>query len=181
VHHSHYGRICPIETPEGPNIGLIGRLACFARVNEYGFIETPYRRVVKSLPAGDPGLVGRALRENVSDAKSRKVIAEAGARIDEKLAKSLTRLNREILIEPYVSEKMEYLSADGDKFVIAQQTRRRTTIMNSYATASAAATIPGSNSIFRTSWITWMWPRTRSWASARPSSRSWNTTTPTAP
>ncbi len=48
VHHSHYGRICPIETPEGPNIGLIGRLASFARVNEYGFIETPYRRVVKS-------------------------------------------------------------------------------------------------------------------------------------
>ncbi len=47
VHHSHYGRICPIETPEGPNIGLIGRLASFARVNEYGFIETPYRRVYK--------------------------------------------------------------------------------------------------------------------------------------
>ncbi len=47
VHHSHYGRICPIETPEGPNIGLIGRLASFARVNEYGFIETPYRRVIK--------------------------------------------------------------------------------------------------------------------------------------
>ena len=47
VHHSHYGRICPIETPEGPNIGLIGRLASFARVNEYGFIETPYRRVLK--------------------------------------------------------------------------------------------------------------------------------------
>jgi DNA-directed RNA polymerase subunit beta len=121
VHHSHYGRICPIETPEGPNIGLIGRLACFARVNEYGFIETPYRRVVKSLPAGDPALVGRALRENVSDGKSRKVIAETGARIDEKLAKSLKGLNREILIEPYVSEAMEYLSADAeDKFVIAQ-------------------------------------------------------------
>src|SRR5512139_217496 len=49
VHHSHYGRICPIETPEGPNIGLIGRLASFARVNEYGFIETPYRRVRRSL------------------------------------------------------------------------------------------------------------------------------------
>ena len=60
VHHSHYGRICPIETPEGPNIGLIGRLASFARVNEYGFIETPYRRVRKQLPADDPRLVGRA-------------------------------------------------------------------------------------------------------------------------
>ena len=45
VHHSHYGRICPIETPEGPNIGLIGRLATYARVNAYGFLETPYRKV----------------------------------------------------------------------------------------------------------------------------------------
>ena len=48
VHHSHYGRMCPIETPEGPNIGLINSLATFARINEYGFIETPYRRVDKS-------------------------------------------------------------------------------------------------------------------------------------
>src|SRR4030042_1595228 len=60
VPHSHYGRICPIETPEGPNIGLIGRLASFARVNEYGFIETPYRRVRKSLAVDGPRLGGGA-------------------------------------------------------------------------------------------------------------------------
>ena len=47
VHYSHYARICPIETPEGPNIGLIGSLATYARINEYGFIEAPYRRVDK--------------------------------------------------------------------------------------------------------------------------------------
>jgi DNA-directed RNA polymerase subunit beta len=47
VHPTHYGRICPIETPEGPNIGLISSLSCFARINEYGFIESPYRRVAK--------------------------------------------------------------------------------------------------------------------------------------
>src|SRR4029079_13362337 len=46
IHPSHYGRICPIETPEGPNAGLIGRLSTFARVNEYGFIETPYWKVI---------------------------------------------------------------------------------------------------------------------------------------
>ena len=45
VHPSHYGRICPIETPEGPNIGLINSLSCYARINEFGFIETPYRKV----------------------------------------------------------------------------------------------------------------------------------------
>ena len=48
VHVTHYGRVCPIETPEGPNIGLINSLALYARLNEYGFIETPYRRVVDS-------------------------------------------------------------------------------------------------------------------------------------
>ena len=47
VHATHYGRICPIETPEGPNIGLINSLSCYARVNEFGFIETPYRKVEK--------------------------------------------------------------------------------------------------------------------------------------
>ena len=46
VHPTHYGRICPIETPEGPNIGLISSLSCFARINDYGFIESPYRRVI---------------------------------------------------------------------------------------------------------------------------------------
>ena len=53
VHHSHYGRVCPIETPEGPNIGLIGSLATFSRVNKYGFIETPYRRVKDGAVTGD--------------------------------------------------------------------------------------------------------------------------------
>ncbi|MBU1118484.1 DNA-directed RNA polymerase subunit beta [Patescibacteria group bacterium] len=50
VHRSHYGRICPIATPEGPNIGLVGHMACFAHINEYGFIETPYRKVLREVP-----------------------------------------------------------------------------------------------------------------------------------
>ena len=54
VHHSHYGRICPIETPEGPNIGLIGSLATFGRINSYGFIETPYRKVKRTIAWDDP-------------------------------------------------------------------------------------------------------------------------------
>ena len=56
VHHSHYGRICPIETPEGPNIGLIGSLATYGRINSYGFIETPYRRVKRTVGWDDPNL-----------------------------------------------------------------------------------------------------------------------------
>ena len=61
VHHSHYGRICPIETPEGPNIGLIGRLASYGRVNEYGFIETPYRKVIHELAMNHPDVPGNNL------------------------------------------------------------------------------------------------------------------------
>jgi DNA-directed RNA polymerase subunit beta len=120
VHHSHYGRICPIETPEGPNIGLIGRLACFARVNEYGFIETPYRRVVKSLSSKDPKLVGRVLREDIKS-KDGEIILKKNERVDEKHAKKIAKQTRDIFVIPFVSDSIEYLSADAeDKFVIAQ-------------------------------------------------------------
>ena len=67
VHHSHYGRICPIETPEGPNIGLIGSLATYARINEYGFIETPYRVVRKDVPNEAESLLGRTTSQRVLD------------------------------------------------------------------------------------------------------------------
>jgi len=122
VHHSHYGRICPIETPEGPNIGLIGRLASFARVNEYGFIETPYRRVRKSLSPTDERLVGRALREDITDPATGEVIGKANERITPAMAKAIQRLDRkEVLIVPFVTLETEYLSADTeDRFVIAQ-------------------------------------------------------------
>ena len=121
VHHSHYGRICPIETPEGPNIGLIGRLASFARVNEYGFIETPYRKVYKVMPSGDERLEGRTLREDVVDPKSKDVIYESGETIDAKMMKKLARLDTEVSIIPFISPQVDYLSADAeDKYVIAQ-------------------------------------------------------------
>ncbi len=123
VHHSHYGRICPIETPEGPNIGLIGRLATYARVNEYGFIETPYRKVYSSLPANDPRLVGRALRGEVRHPETDELIAAKGTRVDEALAARLAELlgDQMLPIVPWVSDEVEYLTADvDDKFYIAQ-------------------------------------------------------------
>jgi len=122
VHHSHYGRICPIETPEGPNIGLIGRLASFSRVNEYGFIETPYRRVVKTLSYNDPRLLGRVLNETIKDEKTGEVIVKEGGRIDEKMLSAIKKTKQNtIFVTPFVSEEVEYLSADAeDKYVIAQ-------------------------------------------------------------
>ncbi|MEW5941154.1 MAG: DNA-directed RNA polymerase subunit beta, partial [Chloroflexota bacterium] len=121
VHHSHYGRICPIETPEGPNIGLIGRLASFSRVNEYGFIETPYRKVIRVLPSDDPRLEGRAARGNITDPKSGAVIVADGERITSKMLKSLAKAGETIPVVPFISDQVDYLSADAeDKYVIAQ-------------------------------------------------------------
>ncbi len=72
VHPSHYGRMCPIETPEGPNIGLIGSLATYARINEFGFVETPYRKVVE-------GVVTTQIDYLTADEEDRQVIAQANA------------------------------------------------------------------------------------------------------
>jgi DNA-directed RNA polymerase subunit beta len=121
VHHSHYGRICPIETPEGPNIGLIGRLASFSRVNEYGFIETPYRKVIRTMEADDERLESRTLRENVVDPKTGDVLFKAGEIIDSKMAKRIAKIGNLVNIVPFVSDQFDYLSADAeDKYVIAQ-------------------------------------------------------------
>ena len=116
VHHSHYGRICPIETPEGPNIGLIGSLATYGVINNYGFIETPYRRVVKELKANDSLWAGRYLAEDVAG------VGAPGTLIDESLAKKLAaRGDKMVRCRPFVSSLIEYLSADTeDNYVIAQ-------------------------------------------------------------
>ena len=121
VHHSHYGRICPIETPEGPNIGLIGRLASFARVNEYGFIETPYRKVFRSMQPDDERLEGRTLQEKVVDPKTEEVLFKAGEVIDAKMLKKIAKTGNPVSIVSHVSDQFDYLSADAeDKYVIAQ-------------------------------------------------------------
>ncbi|RIK45195.1 MAG: DNA-directed RNA polymerase subunit beta, partial [Chloroflexi bacterium] len=129
VHHSHYGRICPIETPEGPNIGLIGSLATYGRINEYGFIETPYRRIYSTIMLkdghGNPHpdadlLLGRML---VQDAKvTSRTTIPAGTPLD---AEAVNRLKKSDLtmvrVKPFASEKIEYLSADREEhFTIAQ-------------------------------------------------------------
>ena len=123
VHNSHYGRICPIETPEGPNIGLIGRLATFARVNEFGFIETPYRKVYNQFEPADKRLVGRMVREDIVDGSGKKIV-KGGERISEDSFKVLKKMKKDlefVLIRPYISDDVVYLSADSeDKVNIGQ-------------------------------------------------------------
>ena len=88
VHHSHYGRMCPIETPEGPNIGLIGSLSTFAKINEYGFIETPYRRVDK-----ETGVVTEHIDYLTADEEEGFVVAQANEELDENNCFAHPRVN----------------------------------------------------------------------------------------
>ncbi len=120
VHQSHYGRICPIETPEGPNIGLIGALATYGQINPYGFVETPYRKVYHKLKNDDDRLIGQTLSRDVKDGD--KLIAAANTEVDEALFGKLAKLEaRDIQIVPWVSKEVVYLTADDEeRFVIAQ-------------------------------------------------------------
>ena len=124
VHFSHYGRICPIETPEGPNIGLLSSLATYARINPLGFIESPYRPVLREILADDPDLGGRTVTQEVKD-KDGKVVAKAGDVLSKRKTKLIANsCEGPVLVKPFVSLKREdisYLSADKEeKFIIAQ-------------------------------------------------------------
>ncbi len=122
VHHSHYGRICPIETPEGPNIGLIGSLATYGQINEYGFIETPYRFVLHEVDNTADQTVGKTLARAMADSKG-KEIAAAGTVVDAPLAKKLAAIDgvAKISIRPTVSADIRLLPADEEEhYTIAQ-------------------------------------------------------------
>ncbi len=121
VHHSHYGRICPIETPEGPNIGLIGSLATYSVVNEYGLIETPYRRVISDLESNSPDIVSRIVVEEVLDDKGHSLV-KPGTKVTGKIAARLAQLPvQKIRVVPFVSSDVVYFTADEEEqYVIAQ-------------------------------------------------------------
>lgn len=122
VHPSHYGRICPISTPEGPNIGLVVHLATYARVNEYGFIETPFREVRQTCPNKASELEGRTLGGPVKDPKKGDLVARTGTVIDEKLAKKLEKLALdEIPVIPYVKDDIRYYDADEERDIVIVQ------------------------------------------------------------
>lgn len=113
VHRSHYGRICPIQTPEGSNIGLVGHLASYARINEYGFIETPFRKVIHDVKVSDTEyLIGETTRSDVLDPKNKKIILKKGTKIDNKIVKELSKYNDLIIpIIPRVTDEIIYIDA----------------------------------------------------------------------
>ena len=114
VHPTHYGRICPIATPEGPNIGLVGHLASQARLNEFGLIETPYRKILRSVENDPKHTKGKRTWEDILDPDTKKVIVEGRSIIDDKAAKALHAIADKmpmVEIRPLASEEVEYLDA----------------------------------------------------------------------
>ena len=114
VHHSHYGRMCPIETPEGQNIGLITSLSSYAKVNEYGFIEAPYRKVDKAT-----GKVTDHVDYLAADEEDKYVVAQANEPLDEEgrfVNKRVTCRYRD-LIKEYDSSKVDYMDVSPQQLV----------------------------------------------------------------
>ena len=110
VHQTHYGRICPVATPEGPNIGLVAHLSSFARVNKYGFIEAPYRRVINKVPNKVKNLEGEITRTDVS--KGSTVIIKANTLITKEIASKIAKLDLDFIpVIPHVTDEVEYLDA----------------------------------------------------------------------
>lgn len=122
VHTSHYGRICPIESPEGPNIGLVGNLACFAKVNEYGFIETPYLKVTAEVSPDQKAWNGRIAKEDVEHPKTKKLLIAKGAILDAKTASVAKSAGvAKVKVKPFLSDEIVYFNASEEANQIIMQ------------------------------------------------------------
>ena len=125
VHTSHYGRICPIATPEGPNIGLVVHLASYSRVNEYGFLETPYREIAQTVKMDPDALLGRMIGESIRD--GRNIIAKEGEVIETKAVanKVISTLKKEgrkeVPVRAYLTGKTTYVDAEQERHITAAQ------------------------------------------------------------
>lgn len=114
VHTSHYGRICPIQSPEGQSVGLVSYLASYAKVNDYGFIETPYRKILRSVPNDGKSVIGYTIFSDLTDPKTGKLITKGEVKADEKLAKELAKYVTSIpniAIAAVLTNEVDYLDA----------------------------------------------------------------------
>ncbi len=121
VHTTHYGKICPIATPEGPNIGLVGHLSSFSKVNSFGFLETPYRKVVHDVPNEARFTKGEIAREDV------KGIVKAGEKITPEIAKKLEGKKdlKTVAVNPRATNEIVYLNSfDEERVVTASATTK---------------------------------------------------------
>ncbi len=119
----HYSKFDPVTSPESSNIGVVVQLAMLARINEFGFLEAPYRRVENEVNNNKANLMHRIVDETVKDGK--KLIAKKGEKVDEKLAEKITKIKglKKVKVKPFITEDIEYLDAmDEEKHYISTAT-----------------------------------------------------------
>ncbi len=128
VHQSHYGRICPISTPEGPNIGLVVHLATYAKVNPLGFIETPFNEILHTVENKADKLVGRFIEEDIE-----KVIAK-GEKITEAIAKKIAAdtKRKTVKVRAYRGSKVKYFDAEEERTLVVAQANSEMDKLNQF-------------------------------------------------
>ncbi|MDO8468289.1 MAG: DNA-directed RNA polymerase subunit beta [Candidatus Peribacter sp.] len=143
VHPSHYGRICPIATPEGPNIGLVVHLAALARVNPYGFLETPYREVKNSVPLDPDKLHGRMIGDTIRE--DRKVLLKEGDVVATKdLARKIVTICRQegkssVPVRPYCTSKFIYIDAEQERHLTIAQAQTKYSELGEFLVTTISA------------------------------------------
>ena len=121
VHPSHYGRICPVTTPEGPNIGLVLHLASYARVNDFGFIETPYRTVAHTVKNDGKAAVGRTVSVDIMDGK--KIAVKKDTELAKADAAKIAKIKslKLVPVRAYISNEVAYYDAEVEKIMCVAQ------------------------------------------------------------
>ena len=123
VHNSHYSKFDPVTSPESSNIGVVVQLAMLARINEFGFLEAPYRKVVSEVNNNKTNLTNRIIGETIKDGK--KTVAKRGDKVDEKLIAKLTKIKglETVKVIPFITDEIEYLDAmDEEQHYISTAT-----------------------------------------------------------
>ncbi|MBU0976249.1 DNA-directed RNA polymerase subunit beta, partial [Patescibacteria group bacterium] len=112
VHSSHYSRFCPVETPEGPMIGIVSHMSIYARINGFGFLEAPYKKVAKEVKCNKSDLVGRILDEKLEKGSAKFAV---GQKLDEKDIDKIIQIGKKtIKVKPFVTDQIEYLGPDEE-------------------------------------------------------------------
>ncbi len=140
VHPSHFGRICPVTTPEGPNIGLVLHLASYARVNAMGFIEAPYRTVRNVVKNDGKAAVGRRAGADITEKGKKKVIIKRGGVITEKIAKEIEKNGEKtVSVWPHITSEVNYYDAESEKTMCVAQGNTKLNEMGELTGETAAA------------------------------------------
>ena len=139
VHTTHYGRICPIATPEGPNIGLVGHMASHARINSFGFLETPYRKVINVVPNEARFTQGEIAREEIAG------VVKAGEEITETIAKKLEKKKdlTEVRVRARVTKDITYLNCTEEERVTTASATVKTDEQGYFLVQRAPARVKG--------------------------------------